>query len=284
MLRATQAFLLVFGLGIILAACASAQPASIQPAPGQSTPIQPATSQPTPLPPTQSQPTSGQLDMPNPASVYCEEQGGRLEIRTDASGAQAGVCLFEDGSQCDEWAFFRGECQPGPTGSPGLPASEPGYVNDIYGFSFDPPSEWSVEEKQVSNDEAMGEYLVFRRPGYSMFVGYQWADEAFRPFRTGMPQGDFVDGGATTLLGQPVPKQILVWDGKNKVIAYGGRIKMGDLILVMYLDAVETPDAGYDALNIPPEVIAEADQIIASFALLSGETPQLEFNPQPPGE
>ena len=32
---------------------------------------------------------------------------------TDAQGGQSGMCVFPDGSQCDEWAFFRGECQPG---------------------------------------------------------------------------------------------------------------------------------------------------------------------------
>jgi len=52
------------------------------------------------------------LNMPNPASVYCAEQGGTLEIRTAADGSQAGVCLFADGSECDEWAYFRGECKP----------------------------------------------------------------------------------------------------------------------------------------------------------------------------
>jgi len=56
-----------------------------------------------------------QVDMANPASVFCQEQGGQLEIRTGADGGQFGVCLFADGSECDEWAFFRGECQPGQT-------------------------------------------------------------------------------------------------------------------------------------------------------------------------
>jgi uncharacterized protein len=51
--------------------------------------------------------------LPNPASVYCEEQGGTLEIRTAADGSQSGACVCDDGSECDEWAFFRGECQPG---------------------------------------------------------------------------------------------------------------------------------------------------------------------------
>jgi putative hemolysin len=54
-----------------------------------------------------------QANLPNPASVYCEQQGGRLEITTAADGSQSGVCIFPDGSQCDEWAFYRGECKPG---------------------------------------------------------------------------------------------------------------------------------------------------------------------------
>jgi hypothetical protein len=49
--------------------------------------------------------------MANPASVYCEEQGYRLEMRTDENGTY-GVCVFPDGSECEEWAFFRGECGP----------------------------------------------------------------------------------------------------------------------------------------------------------------------------
>ncbi len=51
--------------------------------------------------------------MPNPASVFCEENGGTLELREDPAGGQMGVCVFEDRSECEEWAFYRGECQPG---------------------------------------------------------------------------------------------------------------------------------------------------------------------------
>ncbi len=53
-----------------------------------------------------------QADMPNPASAYCVEQGFKSEIRTAADGSQSGVCIFPDGSECDEWAYFRGECGP----------------------------------------------------------------------------------------------------------------------------------------------------------------------------
>ncbi len=55
----------------------------------------------------------GVVGLPNPASVYCEEQGGALEILTDDEGGQYGLCRFEDGSACEEWAYFRGECAPG---------------------------------------------------------------------------------------------------------------------------------------------------------------------------
>ncbi len=51
--------------------------------------------------------------LPNPASVYCEEQGYTVEIRTAEDGGEYGVCIFSDGSECDEWAFYRGECAPG---------------------------------------------------------------------------------------------------------------------------------------------------------------------------
>jgi putative hemolysin len=52
------------------------------------------------------------LNMPNPASVYCEQNGYTLEIRTAADGSQSGVCVFPDDSTCDEWAYYRGECIP----------------------------------------------------------------------------------------------------------------------------------------------------------------------------
>ena len=48
----------------------------------------------------------------NPASVYCEKQGGKLEMRQDDSGGTFGMCVFSDGSTCEEWAYFRGECPP----------------------------------------------------------------------------------------------------------------------------------------------------------------------------
>ena len=52
------------------------------------------------------------LNMANPASVFCTEQGYKLEMREEAVGT-AGYCIFPDGTECEEWDFFRQECGPG---------------------------------------------------------------------------------------------------------------------------------------------------------------------------
>lgn len=36
-----------------------------------------------------------------------------MEIRTTTDGGQYGVCVFADGSECDECKYFRGECGAG---------------------------------------------------------------------------------------------------------------------------------------------------------------------------
>lgn len=46
----------------------------------------------------------------NPASVYCEKNDGKLEIRNSDDGSQTGYCVFASGKECEEWAYFRGEC------------------------------------------------------------------------------------------------------------------------------------------------------------------------------
>jgi len=42
------------------------------------------------------------VNIANPAAANCEKQGFRLEFRTDSDGNQYGVCIFPDGSACDE--------------------------------------------------------------------------------------------------------------------------------------------------------------------------------------
>ena len=49
--------------------------------------------------------------MPDPASVFCREMGYDIEIRRDEEGNEYGVCVFPDGSECDEWHYYC-KCEP----------------------------------------------------------------------------------------------------------------------------------------------------------------------------
>lgn len=55
--------------------------------------------------------TTGSMGIANPASVYCEQQSGTLEIVTDLSGWQSWMCHLSNGMVCEERAFYRGECK-----------------------------------------------------------------------------------------------------------------------------------------------------------------------------
>jgi len=46
----------------------------------------------------------------NPAANYCVSKEGTLKTITRADGNQYTICYFMDNRQCEEWAFFRGDC------------------------------------------------------------------------------------------------------------------------------------------------------------------------------
>jgi len=48
----------------------------------------------------------------NNAAISCTSIGGRSEIRR-IDGEDVGYCVFSDGSECEEWAHYRGECTRG---------------------------------------------------------------------------------------------------------------------------------------------------------------------------
>ena len=51
----------------------------------------------------------GGVSIANPASVNCINNGGKLKIMEDANG-QHGICILKDGTECEEWEYFRKEC------------------------------------------------------------------------------------------------------------------------------------------------------------------------------
>jgi putative hemolysin len=77
------------------------KPAPFNPVPNPN-PDPPA---PTPVPECTPLPSpaasGGGIGMANPAAVYCEGLGNKLDGED---------CIFADGTKCEEWSFFRGEC------------------------------------------------------------------------------------------------------------------------------------------------------------------------------
>jgi putative hemolysin len=59
---------------------------------------------------TPAEPPQSGAAIGNPASEYCtKEKGGRVEIVTDESGAQKGMCHLPDGTVVEEWELYRKE-------------------------------------------------------------------------------------------------------------------------------------------------------------------------------
>jgi putative hemolysin len=116
--------------------------------------------------------------MPNPASVFCEEQGFKLEIRTANDGSQTGVCIFPDGSECDEWAFFRGECTP-PRSSEVDSYGWKIYTNDALGYTFHYPADALV----ITNDEPLKSLYISGSgmEGEAWSIAHPGDRDEFRP-------------------------------------------------------------------------------------------------------
>ncbi|MFZ0532606.1 MAG: DUF333 domain-containing protein [Anaerolineales bacterium] len=123
-----------------------------------------------------------QANMPNPASVYCEQQGNKLEIQTASDGSQSGVCVFPDGSTCDEWAYFRGECGPAAQASP-TPAMTVEATTDASG-GYMPPgtaeeiSDWWGVIKSTEPGAQYDDYFERQDLGQIIYFGIDSMDPA----------------------------------------------------------------------------------------------------------
>ena len=76
------------------------------------------------------------VGMANPAAVYCSEHGGQWRMAKDPkTGNEYGMCVFPDGSECEEWAFSRGECKPGAKPAAQPSASGTFFMAAVLGFA-----------------------------------------------------------------------------------------------------------------------------------------------------
>ncbi len=124
----------------------------------------------------------------NPASVYCQQQSGTLEIVTDLSGWQSGICHLTDGTTCDEWAYFRGEC---PT--TGISSGENSwfltYTDNVYGIQLQYPDTWEIYQWQPPFELPLLTWMRFQDKTWDGIIRvaisiYSWTYSSFVDFQS----------------------------------------------------------------------------------------------------
>ncbi len=135
------------------------------------------------------------------------------------------------------------------------------YTNLDYGFSFHYPPDWTLEERPHT--------LVFQHKVIDTLyftVGYHRVDEDLWFLRTGMPAGDFVPRGSVPFLGHELLRNVLVYEGKDKVVSYsyGDAVPWTSVLFGFFLDEFH---GDYKALDLPDDVQGQIDQVVSSFEL-----------------
>lgn len=134
--------------------------------------------QPTTTPPTT---TPAQAGMANPASVYCGQVSGTLEIKKDATGGEYGMCTFANGTSCEEWALFRGEgCKAGVAAAVTTAAAAPaGMANPASVYCAKNGGTLEIKKDTAGNEYGMctftngttcQEWALFRGEGCKPFA------------------------------------------------------------------------------------------------------------------
>jgi len=109
--------------------------------------------------------TEEESELANPASVFCEKEGGTIDIRTDEEGNQLGICIFEDGTECEEWAYFRGECpaeEPEEIDEEEVPEIVGEIVEEI--IEEETPVETEETEEETVETEEVEEIVIEEEP------------------------------------------------------------------------------------------------------------------------
>ncbi len=211
---------------------------------------------------------TAQANLPNPASAYCEEQGNRLEIRTAPDGSQSGVCVFPDGGECDEWAYFRGACPASPAAAePSVYSGWLEYVESGYGFKFRYPSDWTAELDLRPGSTTYQHLLWLRAPSKPvpdvvLSIGFERVGEDYGLQRTGLGAGELTERGSVVFLGEPLKRIVLVLEGNDMEVLYGttGLFDRGDLRF-----AISLAYQGVERGGLTPELEQTADLIASSF-------------------
>jgi len=131
------------------------------------------------------------------------------------------------------------------------------YHNPDYGFSFQYPASWELTE--TTN------FIRLTSQKGIVVIGYRRVTQQAQIQRTGVGEGDLISAGSIQFLGQTLQRALLVYEGKVKEVFYQNDSEFTVENLVFTLGLHYNRTTQYDAVDIPQDVQAEADQILESF-------------------
>jgi hypothetical protein len=142
------------------------------------------------------------------------------------------------------------------------------YVNSEYGFSLQYPPTWTAVEV---NDEAFvgpgSRSVQLSQGAVTLVVGYRRAGEDTIAMGGGAQTGDFESRGTVFVGDNHVPRQVLVFEGKDKAVFYGwepgSHIGAGWNVFAPRL--VDFAQVDYRDVELSQEVQNEADLILSSL-------------------
>jgi hypothetical protein len=156
----------------------------------------------------------------------------------------------------------KAEPLEGATEAAAEPLATVGYSNKENGISFSYPTSWAMEEEANA--------FIFRKGTVKLRVGYRMPGQtADLSGRTGMGgTGVSALEGTAQFLGQSLARYGVYYEDVLILVVYGGEpgtiVQSGAMEFTIVLD---DPDTDYKTLTVTDEVQAEAEMILASFAV-----------------
>ncbi len=149
------------------------------------------------------------------------------------------------------------------------------YTNASYGFTFQYPAEWKLEETHdtAKSPNTLNGHAVWLVPDayhdVLLQIAFKRSGEDIIIQRSGLGSGDLIAWGKVLFLGAEIQRNVLVAQGQHVTVMYTGpgAIQREDLVFTFNLDY----SGGDRQAGLSDANEANADAIVASFQLLSGK-------------
>lgn len=131
------------------------------------------------------------------------------------------------------------------------------YENEEYGFSFQIPGGWTLEEHVWEEMEGLTQSVVLTKDFFRIVFHFKTVFEEVHLGPRGMAQGELVRIDEIDLFDRHVEGYNLVFEGRTKMLAYW--VNVDELRFFAGLDQELGPDLeyGYEDIDIPPEIQLE---------------------------